>query len=56
MTIQYLAYQLNSFFHRIFDALTSIWNSQNLKKLLWSLWSANRIYLHLTVAGVAYDM
>ena len=28
---------------------------EDLKKLLWSL-SADRIYLHLTVAGATYDM
>ena len=50
--IQYLAEQLDSFFlERLLDALTlgQNWNSQNLKKLLWSL-LADTIYFHLTVA------
>ena len=58
MMIQYLAQQLDSFFlQRLLDALTlgQNWNSQNLKKLLWSL-SADAIYFHLTVAGNAYGM
>ena len=58
MMIQYLAQQLDSFFlQRLLDALTlgQNWNSQNLKKLLWSL-SADTIYFHLTVAGNAYGM
>ena len=43
------------FFQRLLGVLINTWNSQNLKKLLWSL-SADRIYFHLTVAGAAYDM
>ena len=43
------------FFKRLLDALINTWNSQNLKKLLWSL-PADRIYFHLTVAGAAYGM
>ena len=42
-------------FQRLLDALINNWNSQKLKKLLWSL-SADRIYFHLRVAGDAYDM
>ena len=55
MMIQCLAQQLDSFFQRLLDALINTWNSQNLKKLLWSL-LADRIYFHITVAGAAYDM
>ena len=45
------------FLQRLLDALTlgQNRNSQNLKKLLWSL-SAYTIYFHLTVAGAAYGM
>ena len=43
------------FFKRLLDALINTWNSQNLKKLLWSL-PADRIYFHLTVAGAAYGV
>ena len=58
MMIQYLAEQLDSFFlERLLDALTlgQNWNSQNLKKLLWSL-LADTIYFHLTVARDAWGM